>query len=84
MIQEEYIMKKNEIVQVITNIITDVTKIETDMIDVDNDFLSMGLNSIQAIKVVNLLQQKLNVELDFADIFEYQTINDLSEYLSAE
>ncbi len=45
----------------------------------NENFLRMGVSSIQAIKVINTLKKRFNI--DPVVIFEYSTIMDLSEFL---
>ncbi len=46
----------------------------------EDNFYSLGGDSIKAIPIVSSLK-KMNIQIDFRDIFQYQTVRELSEYV---
>lgn len=77
-------MTKNEINQVVKESLGSILEIEPEEIDDDEDFFHLGVSSIQALKVVNILRKKLDIEINPVAMFEFQTVNDITEYLCNE
>ena len=48
----------------------------------DQSFFTIGGDSLKATKVINQLNAAINISLDFEDIFDFQTIEKLSDYIS--
>lgn len=55
---------------------------QPDDIDENANFLSLGVSSIQTLKIINRLQKKLEIEINPIAMFEYKNIALFSEYLS--
>lgn len=51
-------------------------------VDIYEDFYALGGDSIIAIKLSNAIKAVTKLEIDTSDIFQYQTISDLADYLS--
>lgn len=62
--------------------IAEVVGFGIDEIDENEAFLNMGIASIQAVKIVNLMQKELGIELEPTLLFEYETLVDLVDYLA--
>lgn len=74
-------MDKTKLMEVAKLKISDVVGFEPDEIDETEAFLNMGIASIQAVKIINLIQKELDVELEPTLLFEYETLVDLVDYL---
>lgn len=47
----------------------------------DDDFFELGGNSLMVMKIINLISEYRNVILDFDNIYEYNTVNLLVNYI---
>lgn len=52
-----------------------------DNIDYEQGFFELGMESMQALKLKQELEQKLEIELTDTTLFDYPTINSLSEHI---
>ena len=50
-------------------------------IDEDVNFLKLGISSLQALKMINRIKQKLAIEINPVALLEYKTISAFSGYL---
>ncbi|MCX7922533.1 MAG: SDR family oxidoreductase [Clostridia bacterium] len=71
----------NEIRGIVYSAIADELRTEVDKIDEGMNFLEMGLNSVEATKVIAKISKMLNTELYPTLIFEYQTPEALATYI---
>jgi 8-amino-7-oxononanoate synthase len=53
----------------------------SDAIDIDIDFGDLGMDSLMAVELANLLQTNLNIDIDSNTLFDYPTVEALSNYL---
>jgi acyl carrier protein len=60
--------------------ISEVVGLHPSEINEDESFLKMGIASIQAVKIINLMQKDLDMELNPAILFEYETLGELVDY----
>lgn len=77
-------MTKEELLERIKVKISEVVGLHPEDVDEDEKFLKMGISSIQAIKIVNALQEQFNAEINPAIMFEYETLSELVDYLIEE
>ena len=77
-------MTKEELLERIKVKISEVVGLHHEDVDEDEKFLKMGISSIQAIKIVNALQEQFNAEINPAIMFEYETLSELVDYLIEE
>ena len=56
-------------------------KMETDEIDVDDSFSSFGVDSILGVKFVDTINQTLNVEMQTIDLFDYNSVNQVTKHI---
>lgn len=75
-------MDKNKLMELAKTKIAEVVGFGIDEIDENEAFLNMGIASIQAVKIVNLMQKELGIELEPTLLFEYETLVDLVDYLA--
>ncbi|CUU48522.1 type I polyketide synthase [Clostridium beijerinckii] len=73
--------KLKNIKEVVYKIIAKQLKVEEDNFDVGKNFLELGLDSLGAIKVMEVLGTNIGMELYPTLIFEYQTPQALAEYI---
>lgn len=74
-------MDKNQIIAYMKELLAEAMGCEVDEVDEDASFFKLGISSIKALKVINMLRKKLNVEISPVAMFEYKCISDLAEYL---
>lgn len=77
-------MDKQEIKQILTEEIATELGTTVEQIDDQASFMRLGISSVQALKVVNRLRKRVNMEINPVVIFEFKTIDDIAEYLSEE
>ncbi len=81
--EEKYIAPadSNEIESIIYKIWIEVLEYES--IGLDDDFYERGGDSLLAVKMLELLKERLNVTLEIADIFAYTTISRQAKYIES-
>lgn len=52
-------------------------------VGVNYNFFDLGGNSLNAINIVSMLHQKMNMELPLGEFFSHPTIRELAEYMSS-
>lgn len=75
-------MTKEEIAQFIKMEIASMLQETPASIDEEMNFLKMGLSSVQALKVMNRIRKRLEVDINPVAMFEYKTISEFAHYLS--
>ncbi len=75
-------MKKEELMELAKEKISEVVGFEPEEIDEHKNFLKMGISSIQAVKIINLIQKDLDLDLNPAVMFEYETLVELIDYFA--
>lgn len=75
-------MDKTKLMELAKGKIAEVVGFDLEEIDENEAFLNMGIASIQAVKIVNLIQKELGIELEPTLLFEYETLVDLVDYLA--
>jgi len=73
--------KINNIKETVYNVISKQLQIKLDELDIGQNFLELGLDSLGAVKVMEMLGSNLGMELYPTLIFEYQTPESLAEYI---
>lgn len=58
-----------------------VPNLESEQISFEKGFLEMGIESLQAVNIIDGIAQKLNISLDVTALFDKPNLNKLSEYL---
>ncbi|MEE0931322.1 MAG: acyl carrier protein [Acutalibacteraceae bacterium] len=74
-------MDKNQIIAYMKELMAEAMDCEVDDVDENASFFKLGISSIKALKIINMLRKKLNVEISPVAMFEYKCVNDLAEYL---
>ena len=67
--------------EIVYKVIAKQLKVEEDNFDVGKNFLELGLDSLGAVKVMEMLGTSIGMELYPTLIFEYQTPQALAEYI---
>ncbi len=73
-----------------TGIETVVAKIYEEVLDLKNavsvnsNFFSLGGHSLNAVKLIGLVEKKLNYQITLRTVFDYPTVESLSSYLQLE
>ncbi|MDR2024099.1 MAG: acyl carrier protein [Hungatella sp.] len=75
-------MKREEIVDYMTAEIAENLKESAENIDPDANFMKLGISSVQALKIINKLRKKMNVDITPVAMFEYKTITEFADYLT--
>lgn len=55
---------------------------EPDNIDQDVNFLKIGISSIQAVKIINKIKKKLEIDINPMAMLEYKTISQFAVYIN--
>jgi len=66
----------------VSKVISEKINIPIDQIDIQANFLELGLDSVMLMTMVKDFETQYQIELYPTDLFEYQTIDALSKYLS--
>lgn len=75
-------MTKNEIIDYLKSEIASILDKNIDEIDEEMNFLKIGISSIQALKIINRMRRKLEVDINPVAMFEYKTIDEFAGFLS--
>jgi len=75
-------MSKEEIIMAIKEGIAAVLNVDPDSIDEDSNLLKIGVSSVQALKIINRIRKKLDIDISPVAMFEYKTISAFAGYLS--
>ena len=67
-----------------TNEVAKILDIEADAVDTDQEFFSFGIDSIVAFSVIGDLCEWIDKELPATLLWEYPTINKLSQHISEQ
>ena len=75
-------LQTKEIIDFLKQEIAPTINRDTSSIDEGLNFLSLGISSIDTLKIINRIQKKLNIEVNPIAMFEYKTLFDFAEYLN--
>ena len=76
-------MREEEIKEYVKAALAETTGYAIEDIDENTSFFTLGVTSIQALKVLNKMRKTLDIEINPAVIFEYKCIADLAKYLES-
>lgn len=74
-------MTKQEIADYMRELIAEASGEPVEQIDENTSFFKIGISSIYALKIMNKLRKRLQVNINPVAIFEYKTIIEMAEYL---
>ena len=75
-------METQEIMSLMKTYVGEATGKDPETIDENANFFRLGVSSVQALKIINRIRKKLEVDISPVAIFEYKCISDLSAYLN--
>ena len=75
------LQSREEIVDLLRDTIASRIKKEPEEINIEDEFFELGLDSMDLLEMVKVLESKLNVELYPTILIEYNSIKNLSNYL---
>ena len=81
-VTDQYTAPRSELQIKLSNIWQELLGIEK--ISIHNNFFELGGHSLLAMRVISAIRKDLQVELAIKDLFQYTTINQLSEYIESE
>eukprot|EP00833_Pecoramyces_ruminatium_P012342 jgi/Orpsp1_1/1186374/evm.model.d7180000050088.1 len=82
LIKEEYVAAETEIEKIICDLYSKLFNNKMDInIGIKNDFFELGGDSLNAIRLISMIEKELNVKLNMKEIFENSLIVDLSKYI---
>jgi len=61
-----------------------IAKIESTEVDINEQFINYGLNSVDAVNLSGELEDYVGYEIPASIMYEFSTINELAQHLSAE
>lgn len=76
-------MDKAEIIEVLKKEIAEAMDTTVDEIDEDENFMRLGIDSVDAIQLMNKVKHTFDVEVSPVAIFEYKTISEFAEYIAS-
>lgn len=76
--------KVKSVATIIVNKLSAILRLDPKKIDNDISFADYGLDSISSVKLVREISQTLNIEIDSTAIFDYSSVNLLSDYILSE
>ena len=82
--ERKFLPPSNEIEKQLVEILAICLDINPEAISVNDNFFDLGGNSLKMIKVLNLINEKLNIELKLLSLFTYPTIRLLVEEIYGE
>ena len=80
---EDNAINKEYVQSIIENSLYNVLQIDGIKIDIDTPFNDLGVDSIMAVEIINLINEKLNISLNPTDLFNYATIEELTNHICA-
>lgn len=74
-------MTKTEIEQLMIKLIADETGLNSNEINKQSSFADLGIDSIRAIHLLDLLEKKIQITIDPYWFWEYPTVIEMSSFL---
>ncbi|KAB8033633.1 non-ribosomal peptide synthetase [Fluviispira multicolorata] len=75
--KNNYIAPRNEFEKNICSIWENILSLKEGTVGIQNDFFSLGGNSISAIKLVNQINKKIEIDISLQDVLEFKNINSI-------
>ena len=76
--------KNNSVKEVLFKILEEILYVQPDDVLMDASFLDLGMDSITELEMIKSLNKKLNIKLMTTDLFVYDTVDDLVNYIITE
>jgi natural product biosynthesis luciferase-like monooxygenase protein len=80
----EHVELRRLMAQVIAKAVSRATNAEPAAVPASRHFLSLGLNSLRAMEVVNAIEEQFDVRISYSMLFEFPTVESLSHALVRE
>jgi acyl carrier protein len=77
-------MNRDELLTFIKQAISEETDVPVGQIDDSQAFISMGLDSLSSIVILNKIEDKFNVELNPIYFWDYPTLGAFTDFLLEE
>jgi acyl carrier protein len=74
-------MEKKELIEFMKSLLATELACSEEEIDENVGFFKLGISSIQALKLVNKMRKKLQIDINPVAMFEYNSISELADYL---
>jgi amino acid adenylation domain-containing protein/non-ribosomal peptide synthase protein (TIGR01720 family) len=74
---DNYVAPRNELEKVLCHTLSEVLGLQPEKVGINDDFFRLGGDSIISIQLVSKLRQKLGLNVQVKDIFQYKTIEKL-------
>ncbi|MCK8524318.1 amino acid adenylation domain-containing protein [Aquimarina sp. D1M17] len=78
---EKYVPPTNKTEEKLVVIWSDILGIKAEDISIKTSFFNIGGHSLKAITLVNSILKTFNVEMTISEVFEKQTIKEISDYI---
>ncbi|MGE5343351.1 MAG: amino acid adenylation domain-containing protein [Candidatus Omnitrophota bacterium] len=79
--QSDYQAPETDIEKQLVRIWADVLGIDESIIGIDAGFLELGGHSLKATVLISRIHKEMNVKISLGEIFKYQTIRNLANYI---
>jgi acyl transferase domain-containing protein/acyl carrier protein/NAD(P)-dependent dehydrogenase (short-subunit alcohol dehydrogenase family)/2-polyprenyl-3-methyl-5-hydroxy-6-metoxy-1,4-benzoquinol methylase len=76
--------KEGMISSSIIEIISGALELDQEYIDTNSPYAELGVDSINSVKIIDLINNKLGFQLHSTDLFNYGTVSKLTEYLCSQ
>ncbi|ORX76328.1 acetyl-CoA synthetase-like protein [Anaeromyces robustus] len=80
-IKDEYVAPETEVEKCICYIYSKIFNINENEIGKTSDFFELGGDSLNAIRLISIIEKELKVKLNIKDIYESSIVVDLSNYI---
>ena len=77
-------MKREDLLTVIKEAIAEETSVPIGQIEESQAFITMGLDSLSSIVILNKIEDKFNVELNPIYFWDYPTLGQFADFLLKE
>eukprot|EP00833_Pecoramyces_ruminatium_P014911 jgi/Orpsp1_1/1188943/evm.model.d7180000068412.1 len=81
LVKENYIAPKTNIERKICKTYSEIFNIEIDKIGIMNDFYELGGDSLNAIRIINKLENEFKIKLYVSNIYKYSVIYEFGKYI---
>ncbi len=78
-IQHDKPISQSAITNILRSVFKECLKVKT--IGKDDDFFSLGGDSLDAVRLIAMIEEKLQIELTLADLIDHISVNTLAEFI---
>ncbi|MGD2087370.1 MAG: amino acid adenylation domain-containing protein [Candidatus Aminicenantes bacterium] len=80
---DKYVAPGNDTEEKLVKIWSEVLNVDKDAISIDSNFFELGGHSLKATTMTSVVHKELNVKVPLTDIFRYQTVRELADYIKS-